>query len=105
MIFPLEYLDHKPLLKVGDKLIDISNGKIGTIKQIDNHCTKKYDVRYDNPGFIEYYVKWPNGNWSRHDAYEIDLGFYREVIPLTKAGEVLYGRKNKKSPQQGTEES
>ena len=85
----------KPKFKKGDKLWSIPYQMIGTIRRIDDKCSKKYDDEYENPGYLEYYITWTTGAWSRFYTFEIDNGDYKDIIPYTKAVKILYGRKRK----------
>ena len=93
---------YKQQARVGDKVINIYTREIGTIKQIDNRC----NLRDNDRGVNEYYIKWGRGgHWSRHDCYYFDHGILDpgnkdnppqeriEVVHLTKAAKVLYGKK------------
>lgn len=92
--------DYKPLLKIGDKILCVETKKFGTIKQIDNRCSKLYDDRYENPGHLEYYVKWSSA-WTRHDCFIIDGNHCNRFKAGTKAAKVLYSTpKIKKGPAQ-----
>jgi hypothetical protein len=88
------YLGKAPKLKVKDKVFDLDSKKIGVILRIDNLCSKYHSNDYENPGYLEYYVKW-HDSWTRHDVHEIDDMTHPRVVPYTKTIQILYG-KNKK---------
>lgn len=85
-----------PRLEIGTKVFGLDTKEVGTIKRIDNRCSKIYNEIYDNPYYYEYYIKWPKDNWSRHYIHEIDKGLNKEIVLYTKTIEVLYGKKSKR---------
>lgn len=85
-----------PMLEIGAKVFSLDTKEVGTIRKIDNRCSKVYNKIYENPYYHEYYIKWPRANWSRHYIHEIDEGLNKEIVPYTKAIKVLYGKKSRK---------
>jgi hypothetical protein len=100
----VNWFEYQPKLKVGDKVIDVDDGSIGIVRQIDNYCSDIYqpDAGYMNPGYKEYYIEFKNNSWVRPYCHEFDSNSYTgpderlNMLPLTKATKLLYGKKKKK---------
>lgn len=91
---PKQKSHYKQKAKIGDKVIALETGEIGVIKQIDNVC----NLRDNNRSVNEYYVKWKNDAWTRHDCYYLDMGLEtvndERIVHLTGVTKILYGQKN-----------